>query len=381
MKQLIQFYENGQTKSPAVRENEQGSAMIYLICVILIMSVLGAAMHNFVSTSTLGQVSANHMDRAYFMAEAGVRYAVSYIMDGTNNYDDINEKTFILDNGGADEEGQFEILVDDDPSFIQITAKGIINVGSATDVEAKLICLMSKMFDSSIFSNNKPIIKKDVHIEGDVGTNDASIDKSEGVIITGDVKTSAGKSLDSIVFPCDTCSTDTMINNNAPNSFWYSGTYEYKNLTIGIGTIITISGKVILYVKDKLLVEKESTFKFLEGSSLTVYVDGNAVFNKEFTVEFDPPGSDLCPETFIIFGTSNAEIITVEKDSTFIGAVYAPDAKINVQMASDITGALIGDEITIEKNAKVIFDPAVGYVFTADGGNVELSHPVQYFSR
>jgi len=138
-------------KRPVSIKNEQGAALIYLISVILIMSVLGAAMLNLISTSTLGQVSGNHVDQAYFMAEAGARYALGLVKDDIESdgaYDDthaIHNQTFVLDHDSTHEEGRFKILVDNtDPKFTLITAIGTINVGVSTDVEAKIIYSMVK---------------------------------------------------------------------------------------------------------------------------------------------------------------------------------------------------------------------------------------------
>jgi hypothetical protein len=117
------------------------------------MAVLGSAMLNLMSTSTLGQVSANHMDRAYFMAEAGGGYAFPLVKDDIESdgtYDDthtIHNQTFILEGGDQNQnaEGRFQILVDDtDPDFTLITSIGTINVGVSTDVETHLTYRLDK---------------------------------------------------------------------------------------------------------------------------------------------------------------------------------------------------------------------------------------------
>ena len=133
--------------------NNRGAALIYLISIILIMSVLGSAMLNLYSTSTLSQVSTNHMDRAYFMAESGAGYAFPLVkvdIESNGTYDDshgIHNQTFILEggDGNSDEEGRFHILVDDsDPDFTLLTCVGTITVGVSTDVETKIVYRMAK---------------------------------------------------------------------------------------------------------------------------------------------------------------------------------------------------------------------------------------------
>ena len=234
------------------------------------------------------------------------------------------------------------------------------------------------LFDSAIFSGNKLEIEKYVYIDGDVATNGSKIEKEKGVTITGSEETSVGKTLDSITFSCSSCNADKKIKNDET---WSSDTYEYKKLEIEKKTTITISGDVILYVKEDFKVEKEVTFRLLDGASLTVYVDKKVELEKKFAIEF-PQGPDR-PEDFVIFGTSNADTIKIGKESTFIGAIYAPDAKIEVEKKSDITGSLVGDEVKIGKEGNITWDPDVGSVSTPVGGNgssVVLSGPVQYFS-
>jgi hypothetical protein len=127
-------------------------------------------------------------------------------------------------------------------------------------------------------------------------------------------------------------------------------------------------------------VAKESTFRFLEDASLTIYIDKNAVFDKEFTTQFTPEPDR--PQDFVIYGTSNSDTITIKKESTFIGAIYAPDASILINKESAITGSIIGDEITLNKEVTITWDPNVSLVPAPAGGvGTRLDLLSQYFSQ
>jgi len=61
---------------PSMAE-KRGSILISLIITMVILSVLGAAMLSFFSTSTMSQLGGNSSMRAYYLAESGYRYVDS----------------------------------------------------------------------------------------------------------------------------------------------------------------------------------------------------------------------------------------------------------------------------------------------------------------
>ena len=136
-----------------IADNNQGAALVYLVGIILTMSVLGTAMLNLSTTSVVGHVSANHTDRAYFMAEAGLNYALHLVktdIEADGIFDDEandDTPTFILNKGSKDE-GQFTIKIIDDPNEtkIIITSTGSINLpGSSVLAKAHLSLSLDKL--------------------------------------------------------------------------------------------------------------------------------------------------------------------------------------------------------------------------------------------
>ena len=115
-------------------------------------------------------------------------------------------------------------------------------------------------FDHALFSGNAMNLERNVTIVGDIGTNDSSISKHPSVTITGDEEINAGINLSPIIFTCSTCVTDKEINSSET---WFNGTYEYLNVDMDTASILTISGNVILYVKESFVAQKESKIKLL----------------------------------------------------------------------------------------------------------------------
>lgn len=366
--------------------HQDGAALIFFISIILTMSVLTGYMLDLTTTSTLGELSYNHLERAYSMAEAGGNYAnnlVKFDIETDGTYDDtysIHNKTFTLDDSGGTQEGQFKIMVDDTNSgYTLVHSIGTISSGISSNVEVKITYSMNKtsfeIFDQVLFAGNAINLKKNVTIVGDLATNDSSVSKDPSVTITGDEKINAGITLTPIIFACGTCVTDKNINSSET---WFDGTYEYLNVTIQRNEILAISGDVILYVKEDFFAEIGSTIKLLSNSSLTIYVDNSLTLKKDFSVEFDPQ-TDRAKD-FVIYGTSNADTISLEKGITFIGTIYAPTADIYIKKAQIIGGAIVGNTITVGQGAAIVYDHGVKDIVTPVDGTMVLSFPKQYFS-
>ena len=274
--------------------SESGAALVFFISILLAVSLLAGFLVDLMTTSTLSQASVNHLDRAYFMAEAGGHYAIPLVkqdIGADTTYDDtylIHNQTFTLDDASSIQEGQFRILVDDtDPTLTQVDAIGTISSGISSNVEVRLTYTLAKtvvggsVFDTPIFAGDEITLEDNVTINGDIGTNDSSISKGSGVTITGSEETNAGKTLDPITFSCGSCGSDKEVSSNET---WSSGTYEYNKLLIKKNKTLTISGDVILYVKEDFILEENTKITLLANSSLTVYVDKKIEFKRMLTL-------------------------------------------------------------------------------------------------
>lgn len=75
---LFAGLSGGRQKKFSFRQSGQnGSLLLGLIGTILVFGVLGAAMLSMTTSSTFNQISGNASTRAYYLAEAGMRYAAS----------------------------------------------------------------------------------------------------------------------------------------------------------------------------------------------------------------------------------------------------------------------------------------------------------------
>lgn len=384
--------KNNVLKDSGFRPGSQsGAALLFFISILLAVSVLAGFLVDLMTTSTLGTASVNLLDRAYFMAEAGGHYANPLIkqdIEADAFYDDthlLHNQTFTLDDGTT-QEGQFRILVDDtDPTFTRIDSIGTINTGISSNTEVQLTYTMAKtvaggsIFETTLFAGDEITIEDRVTVDGDIGTNDSSISKGSNVTITGTEETNAGKTLDPITFSCGSCGSDKEVSGSET---WSSGTYEYKKLLIKERENLTINGDVILYIKEDFILEERAEITLLANSSLTVYVDKKIEFKERASIVFNPLPDRA--EDLVIYGTSNADSVTIEGRATFIGAIYAPNADILIKERANITGGIIGETLKIEQRATLTYDPDIMNISTpvgGGGGGVTFGPVVQYFSQ
>lgn len=102
---------------------QRGTMLVGLIITLIIVSVLGAAMLSFFSTSTMSQLSGNSSMRAYYLAESGFRYADGELAHTSMSVRDskiegMHDTDYVL----ADNDGKFHLemypyffKVDNDP--------------------------------------------------------------------------------------------------------------------------------------------------------------------------------------------------------------------------------------------------------------------------
>jgi hypothetical protein len=377
---------NKRHRRPFGPNRQGGSVLIVVVSLLLVMSVLIGFMLDLSTTSLFGELTYNQMERAFFMAEAGGHYACPLVkqdIESDATYDDtysLHNQTFTLDDGGT-QDGQFTISVDDsDPASTLVYSTGLVGTGIYLDAQVTLTYSMAKTvaaaspFDKALFAGRSLWLGWNVKVNGDVGTNATHIWDLFGADISGTTETSASRTLDQIPFSCSGCSGDLEINGSVT---WSEGTYEYENVTLKKNNTLTISGDVVLYVESDFVTEQGTSITILPDSSLTIYVDGSAEFGKN---SFSNQGGS--PEDLVIYGASNADTITFDQGSLFIGAVYAPGADILLGKNMQYTGAVIGDKVTMVRGSMITYNSDVlNITAPVSGGSVVIDTPIQYFSN
>jgi len=87
-----------------IKPGHRGSVLISLLVTMVILSSLGAAMLPMFSSSTMSSVASNDERKALYMAESGLRYALSELRNSdfsTSSVNALNSTTYSLSDGGT----------------------------------------------------------------------------------------------------------------------------------------------------------------------------------------------------------------------------------------------------------------------------------------
>lgn len=108
---------------------QRGSVLVAIIFTMVIIAGLGSALITMTSTATMSQFGAMDSFRAYYLAEAGGRYALPIIKKNINNpvalITQLHNKTFTLANNDA-----FQLTLSYAAPVYTLVAKGILNQGA-----------------------------------------------------------------------------------------------------------------------------------------------------------------------------------------------------------------------------------------------------------
>jgi hypothetical protein len=159
-------------------KNQDGAVMIMIIISMVMASIVGVAMVELTTTATYGQLSTNHQDRAYYLAESGGRYALPLVVDDvvngvTTNIDLLHNITYTLDNGSITDGGDaadFILYQCEDQDF-KIKNNAIINGGLYAPLTDKIAIEGQAHVTGSVVAD-KVSMKNDSQITYDTSLSD-----------------------------------------------------------------------------------------------------------------------------------------------------------------------------------------------------------------
>ncbi|MBI3312472.1 MAG: hypothetical protein HYZ88_02990, partial [Candidatus Omnitrophica bacterium] len=170
--------------------------------------------------------------------------------------------------------------------------------------------------------------------------NDA-VDLDDSTIITGVppiTSASQAVTLPAVNTAGLDCSHDLNLPKNSTYTFSESSSpYCFDDLKADQGSKIAVSGNVVVYANR---------------------VDFDK--NLEVNVGGKPPQLLLQ-----VYGASD---VVIDKEGTFVGALYAPAARVRLKKEVDCYGSLVGKDIEIDKESMFHYDEALKNVSTPTGG-------------
>jgi cytoskeletal protein CcmA (bactofilin family) len=135
---------------------------------------------------------------------------------------------------------------------------------------------------------------------------------------------------------------------------------KYTAITLsgggGAGVLEIDGGDVALHITGNIDVGNGCEVIVREGSSLTIYADGDLYADNSMGFNNEPGNV----EDFALYGTGEGEQeFALKAKSNVFGVVYAPNANITLYPSSEIHGALVGNNVTIKSGGTFYYDEAL----------------------
>lgn len=142
-----------------------------------------------------------------------------------------------------------------------------------------------------------------------------------------------------------------------------SGQYDYTTLKSNSQMVID-GGDVVLHITGDMWFGQGTELIIREGSSLTVYLDGNLTAGNSSGINNETQDTT----SFILYGTGENQKFDLKAKCDWFGAIYAPDATISIKSGANIHGAFVSADFEVMPGGHVYYDAALQNVSTTDIG-------------
>ena len=376
--------------------SQKGTAILIVMALIAMLTSVAIMSVNRSTTDIDLSFNALNEDKAFYVAEAGTQRALAEM-----NNDNAWRRGFhkqVLD-GGYYNISLVDSLTDSTLSdTIVLSAKGYYDQ-SISNLEVWITPVYYYPYRYGLFAGQDLNIARNACVDafnsdsgtyaetqfnedGDIGANgNIIIDKF--VTIGGDANTALGGSLfvdNGSVILGDTSTTQDSVSldmipqseydwaksvSNAPAGLSGAG-YTYDAATQSL--ITDASGSVEfqsgVYYFSSIDLGQLSTLTLAPGAKVTIYVDSNLTFEQGSTI--NDGGSPRALEIFSQYGS-----LQFDQDNTFYGTFYGPNADIFYDQTTQVYGSLIGNSLTLDKNACFHYDQSLYEIKGRSTGEME----------
>lgn len=339
------------------RKNQKGVTMIITLIVILVFTLLGAAIWQY-GINSVKQADKNYKQKqAYYIARSGAEAFSTHILsesDTASLKNSLNKAIGITSEPIDIGDGTCTILLKRNGSKIEIEATGNYKGETAKatlDIREVLdIGMPSKIFENIIFSTGS------ITLNGNVGIN-GTLEANGDINITGgssSYEANSSKVYPMVVFPENTSTDKVNVTEGSVKPI--SGNKYYDEITVETDGILQINlsgGGDLILVANKIYIEGELR---VQGSGrLLLYVkDLKTANNKGYINIYNP----LSIDSFIVLMPENG----VYDVSRFHGLLYAPGASVTIQGDNSFTGAMVAGDVVNNGNTGIIYVTDAGFI-------------------
>ena len=330
------------------QNKEQGSALVLVLIMMLIMTVLGTSLLATAQASTKMTIYQENSMKAYFLAESGAKALADYIIDTpTVNIASIlaSKETENVSVGG----GNFKLEVQETDGNLVITANGLVN-GVSNQATVVLEKVIGNIFDYTILALGDISIANHVTVIGDVATNSGPDDVSTAPNASpqqNEVITNAGITIPSIEVPS---SYDDVISSKVTG-----------------GETIAVSGEMKVHLSEGVALSNKENLTVTGNGTLHLFVSKGwqSANHTQLNVSDDV--------TLYMYVIDSSDVYI--RSNKFKGTIYAPNSIVTFHNASGMAiggrnflGSIIAKEVNLDGNHTIIErDPSV------DNSNIKIN--------
>ena len=288
----------------------------------------------------------------------------------------------------------------------------ITSVGKADQAQRTVSATLELrgLFEYAILTKETLILKADTLVDGynsedpldtdvevDISTQstaDASIVLNTGVIVEGDVTVGVGGDPDTVIkdigattgdqlsgiieeplplisppalpdMGIDITATGEIVTIGPADSGQYGNIILTKGDTVGVLEIS--GGDVVLYFTGNIDLGESCELVVKDGSSLTVYIDGDIHCRTNSAINAEYPPED--PSKFQIYGTAEVQqSFDIKAKSEWSGTIYAPNADVILFAKGDFYGSVVSNSFELKAGGNYHYDEALRKVNVDDVG-------------
>jgi hypothetical protein len=240
-----------------------------------------------------------------------------------------------------------------------------------TDTSAKIGSQSNE--DSSVILNFGCTVNGDVFTSGNL---DSAI-KDLGATVTGSTYIKPPTPLPDVSAPTTLPDMGTDISakgNTVTITPVDSGIYTEISLkSTGTPGILEISGgNVVLHVTGDIDLGNSAEIVVKTGSTLTIYTDADIQCDNGSSINVENPTK--AADTLRIYATGNGDqFFDFKAKSEWVGAIYAPNAYIDLYAGGDIYGAIVGHEFDLKSGGNFKYDRGLETLNSVDDDGVQFA--------
>jgi hypothetical protein len=146
---------------------------------------------------------------------------------------------------------------------------------------------------------------------------------------------------------------------------------QYSNIDLAsssdVGILEIDKGDVILYITGNIELGNSCEIVVKDGSSLTIYLDGDIVSGNGSSIGTENPTKDAL--TIQLYGTGEGEQnFDIKAKNEWTGVIYAPNADIDLYAGGDVYGAIVANSFEFKAGGNYYYDEALRTVSLEDEG-------------